>query len=68
MDGLFTTFTHDEWFAFFNPQQRNKKQAEVVIHSFKIGLVQTANWAPPGVLVNYLRFWRYTGDKNHKKI
>ena len=64
-DCLFTAITHDEWFAFFNSQERDKKETEVVIHPFKIGLVQTAHRAPPRVLVQYLCFGRYAGDKDH---
>ena len=64
-DRLFTTITHDEWMTFFNPQERDKKEAEVVIHPFKIGLVQAANRTPPRVLVEDLRFGRYAGDKDH---
>ena len=67
-DRLFTTITHDEWMTFFNSQDREKKETEVVIHPFKISLVQTANRAPPGVLVQYLCFGRYAGDEDHWKI
>jgi len=64
-DRLFTAITHDERITFFNSQKRDKKETEVVIHPLKIGLVQTANRAAPRVLVQYLRFWRYAGDKDH---
>jgi hypothetical protein len=50
---------------YFNSQERDKKKAEVVIHPFKIGLVQAAKRAPPRVLVQDLRFGRYAGDKDH---
>ena len=62
---LFTAITHDERITFFNSQERDKKETEVVIHPLIISLVQTANRAPPRVLVQYLRFRRYAGDKDH---
>jgi hypothetical protein len=64
-DRLFTTVTQDEWITFFNSQDGDKKDTEIVIHSLKISLVQTANRAPPGVLVQYLCFGSYAGDKDH---
>jgi hypothetical protein len=67
-DRLFTTITHDEWMTFFNSQDRDKKETEVVIHPFKISLVQTAKRAPPGVLVQYLCFGRYAGDEDHTGV
>ena len=67
-DRLITAITHDEWITFFNSQERNKKETEVVIRPFKISLVQTANRAAPRVLVQYLRFGRYAGDEDHIKI
>jgi hypothetical protein len=66
-DRLFTTITHDEWITFFNPQEWDKKKTEIVIHPFKISLVQTANRAPPRVLIQFLRFGRYAGDEDHTK-
>ena len=65
---FFAAITHDEWFPFFNPQKRDKKKTEIVIYPFKVGLMQTADRAPPGILVQYLRFGRYAGDKDHIKI
>ena len=53
---------------YFNSQERNKKETEVMIHPFKISLVQTTNRAAPWVLVQYLRFGRYAGDEDHKKF
>ena len=63
---LFTTITHNEGVTFFHPQHRDEKQTEVVIHPFEISLVQPANRAAPGVLVQHFRFGGYAGDEDHK--
>jgi hypothetical protein len=64
-DRLFTTITHDEGITFFNSQDRDKKETEVVVHPLKISLVQTAKRAPPRVLIQFFRFGRYAGDEDH---
>ena len=65
-DRFLTAITHNEWFTFLDSQHRNKKQTEIVIHPFEMGLMQTTNRAASWVLVQHLGFGGYTGDENHK--
>ncbi len=65
MGRLFTVLAYDKRLSLFNSQQRNKKQTKVVIYPFVRRLIHTADRAPPGVLVQYLRFGRYAGYKDH---
>ena len=55
--GAMAAFTQDEGLAFFDPGDRNEKNLKVMIDALVIGLVQTANRAASGILVQDLRFW-----------
>jgi len=55
--GAMTAFALDEGLAFFDSGDRNEKNLKVMIDALAIGLVQTANRATSGILVQNLRFW-----------
>jgi len=63
--GPMAVFTNDEGFAFFDPDHRNEEDLKIMIDAFVIGLVQAANRATFGVLVQNFRFWGYADDKEH---
>ena len=49
--GLMAAFAQDEGLTFFDPDHRNEKNLKVVIDALVVGLVQTAKWTPPRILV-----------------
>ena len=63
--GPMAAFTNDEGFAFFDPDHRNEEDLKIMIDAFVIGLVQAANRATFGSLVQNFRFWGYADDKEH---
>jgi len=63
--GAMTAFAQDEWRAFFDPDHRNEEDLKIVIDAFVIDLVQAANRAALGILVQNFRFWGYAEDKEH---
>jgi len=63
--GPMAAFTNDEGLAFFDPGHRNEKYLKIMIDAFGIGLMQTANGATFGILVQNFCFWRYADDKEH---
>ena len=65
MEGLLASIAHDKGFAFFNPYNRNEKKAEVVVHALIISLIQSANRASTGILIQNLNFGCNTGDEDH---
>jgi hypothetical protein len=65
MQSLLTSIAHDKRFAFFDSDYRNEKKAQVMIHALIVSLVQSANRAPAGILIQNLNFGRNTGDENH---
>ena len=54
--GAMTAFALDEGLAFFDSGDRNEKNLKVMIDALAIGLVQTANRATSGILIQNLRF------------
>jgi len=50
------TFANREWFAFFDPYDRNKKNVQVVVDSGFVCLLQTADIATSRVILNYFGF------------
>jgi hypothetical protein len=65
MQSLLTSIAHDKRFAFFDPDYRNEKKVQIMVHAFIISLIQSANRAPAGILIQNLYFGRNTGDENH---
>jgi len=63
--GPMAAFTNDEGRAFFDPDHRNEQDLKIVIDALVIGLVQAANRATLGILIQNLRFWGYADDKEH---
>ena len=63
--GLHAAVTQNKGFAFFYSEYGDKKQAEIVVHALRIGLIQSAHRAPARILVQYLFFGRYTGNEDH---
>jgi len=55
----------DKGVAFFYPKKRDKKQIEVLIDPFEVGLSQSAGRANPGILIECLGFRRYAADDEH---
>jgi hypothetical protein len=63
----FTPLAHDKRLAFFNSQDGNEKQVEIVIHPLKICLSQTAYGAESWLVIKGFYFGRNTGNqKTHK--
>jgi len=63
--GPMAAFTNDEGFAFFDPDHRNEEDLKIMIDAFVIGLVQAANRATFGILVQNFRFWGDADNKEH---
>ena len=63
--GPIAAFTNDEGRAFFDPDHRNKQDLKIMIDALVIGLVQAANRATFGILVQNLGFWGYADYKEH---
>ena len=63
--GPVAAFTNNERRTFFNPGYRDEKDLKIMIDAFVIGLVQAANRATFGILVQNFRFWGYADDKEH---
>ena len=63
--GAVAAFTQDEGFAFFDPGYRNEEDLKIMIDAFVIGLVQAANRATFGILVQNFRFWGDADNKEH---
>ena len=63
--GAMTAFTQDEGLAFFDPNHRDEEDLKIMIDAFVIGLVQAANRATLGILVQNLRFGGYADYKEH---
>jgi hypothetical protein len=59
------SIAHDKRFAFFDSQNRNEEQAEVMVNAPVTGLIQPANRAPAGSLIQNLYFRCDTGDEDH---
>jgi len=63
--GPIAAFTNDEGRAFFDPDHRNEQDLKIMIDALVIGLVQAANRATCGILVQNLGFWGYADYKEH---
>lgn len=51
--GLLTAIAHNKRVAFFDPEYRNEKQAEVMVHALIIRLIQSAYRASARILIQY---------------
>ena len=61
-----TNLANGERLAFFDPDNRDKKNIQVMINPGLIGLLQTANSASLRVFINYFGFGGYAGnEKKH---
>ena len=49
--GLLATIARQKRLPLFDSEDWNKEQAEVVVHAFIIGLMQSANRASAGILI-----------------
>jgi len=56
VDGLLTAVAHDEWFALFDPEYWNKKQAQILVHTLIGRLIQPAHRTPARILIQDLFF------------
>jgi len=53
----FAVFTQKERLSYFNREQRDKKQTQVVISTFQTCLLQSTRWAKPWDGINCFSFW-----------
>jgi hypothetical protein len=53
----FAVFTYQERLAMFDRKQRNEKEAQIMVSSFQICLLQPARWAKPRDDINCFSFW-----------
>jgi hypothetical protein len=63
--GPIAAFTNDEGRSFFDPDHRNEQDLKIMIDALVIGLVQAANRAALGILVQNLGFCGYAEYKEH---
>ena len=63
--GLLAAVAHDIRLALFDPEYRNKKQIQVVVGALVIRLMQAANRASAGILIQNFYFGCNTGYKYH---
>lgn len=63
IDGQFAASAKEERFAALDRDQRYEKEADIMIDSFFIGLVQAAAWTPSGSVVDGAPSGLYTGNK-----
>ena len=66
--GLTTSITCQHGHTLFNPQKRNKKQAEIMIDALIVSCLQTTAGANSGVFIECLGFRLNTGDEKHVDI
>jgi hypothetical protein len=61
-----TTLANGERLAFFDSQNRDKKDVQVMVNPRLIGLLQTTDSTSSRVILNYFGFGGYTGnEKKH---
>ena len=60
------TLTNGERLSFFDPDNRNKKNVQVMVNPRLIRLLQTTDSTSLRVIINYFGFWGYAGnEKKH---
>ena len=66
--GLETLITCQHGGAFFHPQKRDKKQAEIMIDALVIGCFQATDGTNPRIFIERLGFGLNTCDQKHIEI
>ena len=61
----FTSIAQYKGLPFFNPQDRNKKQAQVMVDASEITLMQTTGRTTAWICVKCFNFRRYAGYNKH---
>jgi len=62
MDIALAFLAHDKRLSFSDSENRDEKQADIMVSSFKIRLGQTAYRTQPGLVIQRLYFWRNSGN------
>jgi hypothetical protein len=68
VQGLATAFTDQHGHAFFHPQKRDKKQAEIMIDTLVMGGLQTAAGTDPRNFIECFGFGLNAGNQKHVDI
>jgi hypothetical protein len=68
MDRLLAASADEDRLAGFNPEHRDEKNAQIVVHPLEIGLMQSAPWAAPGGFVQGFDLGLEAPDKEKKAL
>jgi hypothetical protein len=67
-DGPLTPVAPDDRFSGLDFEDGDEKEAQVMVHAFVIGLVQAADRAAPGLLIQDLDLGRDAGDEKEEGV